>query len=84
MLFSTSCQVKLLPGVCKIKSIFTCAGIRAEFEVVWLSKAADLTWDFDHHDIREAPDKKMPGLFGHCPNGGGVSTLAQMVWGTYF
>ena len=27
----------------------------------------------------------MPGLFGHCPNGGGgVSTLAQMVWGTYF
>ena len=34
--------------------------------------------------VREAPDKKMPGLFGHCPNGGGVSTLAQMVWGTYF
>ena len=32
--------------------------------------------------VREAPDKKMPGLFGHCPNGGGVSTLAQMVWGT--
>ena len=26
----------------------------------------------------------MSGLFGHCPNGGGVSTLAQMVWGTYF
>ena len=26
----------------------------------------------------------MQGLFGHCPNGGGVSTLAQMVWGTYF
>ena len=25
----------------------------------------------------------MPGLFGHCPNGGGVSTPAQMVWGTY-
>ena len=21
--------------------------------------------------LREAPDKKMPGLFGHCPNGGG-------------
>ena len=21
--------------------------------------------------IREAPDKKMQGLFGHCPNGGG-------------
>ena len=21
--------------------------------------------------FREAPDKKMPGLFGHCPNGGG-------------
>ena len=34
--------------------------------------------------IREAPNNKMPGLFGHCPNGGGVSTLAQMVWGTYF
>ena len=34
--------------------------------------------------IREAPVKKMPGLFGHCPNGGGVSTLARMVWGTYF
>ena len=35
-------------------------------------------------DVREAPLRKMQGLFGHCPNGGGVSTLAQMVWGTYF
>ena len=34
--------------------------------------------------VREAPMRKMQGLFGHCPNGGGVSTLAQMVWGTYF
>ena len=25
----------------------------------------------------------MPLLFGHCPFGGGVSTLARMVWGTY-
>ena len=34
--------------------------------------------------LREAPVWKRSGLFGHCPNGGGVSTLAQMVWGTYF
>ena len=26
-------------------------------------------------ELREAPDKKMPGLFGHCPNGeGGPNT----------
>ena len=34
--------------------------------------------------VREAPLKKTQGLFGHCPNRGAVSTLARMVWGTYF
>ena len=33
--------------------------------------------------LREAPTQKMPLLFGHCPFGGGVSTLARMVWSTY-
>ena len=33
--------------------------------------------------FREAPTKKVALLFGHCPFGGGVSTLARMVWGTY-
>ena len=37
----------------------------------------------DGGTVREAPLKKTQGLFGHCPNGG-VSTLARMVWGTYF
>ena len=35
------------------------------------------------YSIREAPTQNMPLLFGHCPFGGGVSTLARMVWGTY-
>ena len=30
--------------------------------------------------MREAPFNFMPPLFGHCPFGGGVSTLARMVW----
>ena len=29
------------------------------------------------YGIREAPDKKMPGLFGHCPNGGGSRPLPK-------
>ena len=38
----------------------------------------------DAKALREAPTKKVPLLFGHCPFGGGeVSTLARMVWGTY-
>ena len=32
--------------------------------------------------VREAPPKLSPGSKGHCPNRGGVSTLARMVWGT--
>ena len=35
--------------------------------------------------IREDPNGLTPPPFGHCPfgGGGGVLTLAQMVWGTY-
>ena len=36
--------------------------------------------------FREAPQKFTPQAFGHCPTrkGGGVSTLARMVWGNFF
>ena len=34
-------------------------------------------------DLREAPPKKIPKAFGHCPFGG-VSTLGRMVWGNFF
>ena len=33
--------------------------------------------------LREDPNGLTPPPFGHCPFGGGVQTLAQMVWGTY-
>ena len=33
--------------------------------------------------IREAPLRRLPPPFGHCQNGGGVSILARVVWGTY-
>ena len=43
-------------------------------------EAADCT----NKAVREAPLRKTQGLFGHCPNGRGVLTLARIVWGTYF
>ena len=36
-----------------------------------------------YQKLREAPFNESPPLFGHCPFGGGVSTLARMVWGSY-
>ena len=39
--------------------------------------------------LREAPDKKRPGLFGHCPNGGGgldpcPNGLGHLFWEELF
>ena len=36
--------------------------------------------------LREAPDKKMPGLFGHCPNSDCTPppSLKRALWGTLF
>ena len=50
----------------------TIAGVAIELWIAGLSAG-----------VREAPTQNMPLLFGHCPFGGGVSTLARMVWGTY-
>ena len=33
--------------------------------------------------FREAPFNLSPPPCGHCPFGGGVLTLARMVWGTF-
>ena len=38
--------------------MFTWEGIWAEFEVRWLSEAADLTWNINHHDREEQSCQK--------------------------
>ena len=38
---------------------------------------------FGMNAIREAPFYLSPPPCGHCPFGGGVLTLARMVWGTF-
>ena len=42
----------------------------------------DLTDLLQQGVLREAPPKKKPCKFGHCPKGGGVETLAQIVFGS--
>ena len=41
-------------------------------------------WHFLHPPVREAPLKFTRRHLGIARKGGGVSTLARMVWGTFF
>ena len=92
-------KISLLPKFCpwrtndKYKVWFVCFQLfllqkiyfvcNFSIQLVPLLGCMSLNWLFEKM-LREAPLRKTQGLFGHCPNGGGVSTLARMVWGTYF
>ena len=65
---------KVLVGICK----FTSESILSP-PLIWITTAGQ-GW------LREAPDKKMPGLFGHCPNSDCTPppSLKRALWGTLF
>ena len=52
----------------------------------FLTKILDITCIFIYRTVREAPLKKIPNLFGHCPNSycTPCPALKRALWGSSF